>query len=672
MRTRLIFLTALGGCLVGLVPAGAAADYATTVMSTTNLLGYWRFATSAPTNSEVNGYTGTYHGGAAVGPTNSGPALALGSTNAALFLNGTNGYVSTSLTGQIGSQGSIVGWFNLGALPSTDGHFYYLAGESQNGNDFDLQIETDNKLKLFTTSGGAVVAPTALTATDLNKWHFFAATFTSGSNRRLYLDGELVATSGAGNHNANAAAFNMGASDVFAGRYFRGRLDEIAVYGRELSSNEVAAIYAARVFGPTNTATALAASVNPADYGAAVTFTATVAATNNVPGGTVTFSDGVTNLGTGALDGGGQATFTTNRLSVSGSPHAIAAAYNGDGIFAGSTASALAQTIVPAALTVTGITANSRFYDGTFTATLNTNSAALNGVLSGDVVTLNSGSATGAFASRNVYVGQTVTVSGLALAGAAAGNYTLTPPTATASIYARSITVMAVADTKPYDGTAGSSATPTLTAGSLATGDAAAWTQSFANKNVGTGKTLYPAGAVSDGNDGNNYNVTFVTSAGGTITARGLTVSADNKLKMQGLLNPALTVQYSGFVGGDDASVFTTPVSVNTVATTASPPGPYPITASGGVAANYSLSYVAGTLTVVAPPQAAAVTVLADQFDFNCDTLTNYNYQLEYKSAMTDSNWTPLGTPFAGTGNSMAFTNTVGGPMGFYRLKITP
>ena len=62
--------------------------------------------------------------------------------------------------------------------------------------------------------------------------------------------------------------------------------------------------------------------------------------------------------------------------------------------------------------------------------------AVLVGVVAGDDVTLNASGATGTFASKDVGTGKTVTVSRLALAGADAGNYTLTQPTTTANITA--------------------------------------------------------------------------------------------------------------------------------------------------------------------------------------------------------------------------------------------
>src|SRR5206468_9741635 len=84
------------------------------------------------------------------------------------------------------------------------------------------------------------------------------------------------------------------------------------------------------------------------------------------------------------------------------------------------------------ALTVTGVTASNKVYDRATTATLSTGRAALVGVISGDTVTLGTGSAAGAFARAAVGTGKTVTISGLTISGTDASNYLLTPPTTTA------------------------------------------------------------------------------------------------------------------------------------------------------------------------------------------------------------------------------------------------
>jgi len=88
-------------------------------------------------------------------------------------------------------------------------------------------------------------------------------------------------------------------------------------------------------------------------------------------------------------------------------------------------------TITPAAITgVSGITANNKVYDGTTAATLVTSGAVLSGLFGGDRVTVSG--ATGAFADRNAGSAKPVTVTGLALTGTDAVNYTLSTTTASA------------------------------------------------------------------------------------------------------------------------------------------------------------------------------------------------------------------------------------------------
>ena len=89
-----------------------------------------------------------------------------------------------------------------------------------------------------------------------------------------------------------------------------------------------------------DTSTVVASSENASVFGQSIKFTATVspvAPGAGSPTGTVAFLDGATEIGTGTLDGSGQAAFTTSALSVG--DHAITASYGADGDFNGSTGS---------------------------------------------------------------------------------------------------------------------------------------------------------------------------------------------------------------------------------------------------------------------------------------------------------------------------------------------
>ncbi|WP_402719058.1 YDG domain-containing protein [Janthinobacterium rivuli] len=91
----------------------------------------------------------------------------------------------------------------------------------------------------------------------------------------------------------------------------------------------------------------------------------------------------------------------------------------------------LLASITPASLTLAGLSAAGKVYDGSTNAAV---SATANGVLGQDVVSVVGGS--GSFADKNAGAAKLVTASGFRLAGADAGNYTLetTGGTAQASI----------------------------------------------------------------------------------------------------------------------------------------------------------------------------------------------------------------------------------------------
>lgn len=91
-----------------------------------------------------------------------------------------------------------------------------------------------------------------------------------------------------------------------------------------------------------------------------------------------------------------------------------------------------------------------------------------------------------------------------------------------------------------------------------------------------------------------------------TINKKGLTVTANNQVRCQFNANPELTLTYSGFVAGQGPESLETAPAASTTANQASLPGVYPITVGGGVSANYTFTYVPGTLTVTQSPSVDA------------------------------------------------------------------
>jgi hypothetical protein len=171
--------------------------------------------------------------------------------------------------------------------------------------------------------------------------------------------------------------------------------------------------------------------------------------------------------------------------------------------------SGLKADISKANLAVSGLLANNKVYDATTVAPLG-GSAAVS-PLSGDEVSVG-GTAVGAFAEKNVGSGNAVTVSGVTITGADAGNYNLLQQTGLAATISKRDLVVAglVANNKVYDATTvaplgGSAAVSPFNGDEVSVGGTAAG--AFSDKNVGIDKAVTVTGVTIAGRDANNYSL---------------------------------------------------------------------------------------------------------------------------------------------------------------------
>ena len=87
-------------------------------------------------------------------------------------------------------------------------------------------------------------------------------------------------------------------------------------------------------------------------------------------------------------------------------------------------ASVSTGTITPKQLTLNGVTAADKVYDGTASATLDFTAASLSGVVSGDTVDLNTGGgASGTFNDADAGSTKSVSITGASLSGQDSENY---------------------------------------------------------------------------------------------------------------------------------------------------------------------------------------------------------------------------------------------------------
>ncbi|MBP6900354.1 MAG: filamentous hemagglutinin N-terminal domain-containing protein [Burkholderiaceae bacterium] len=275
----------------------------------------------------------------------------------------------------------------------------------------------------------------------------------------------------------------------------------------------------------------------------------------------------------------------------------------------------LQADITPAPLAVGGLVALAKVYDGGTAASLA--GAATVAPLAGDQVQL-AGSASASFADKNVGMAKAVTVAGLTLSGADAGNYTLQAPAGLqADITPRLLSVigLAVAD-KVYDGSTTASASASL--GGAVAGDALglALSAQFADRHAGNAKTVGVQLQLSGADAGNYLLPAASTTAQASIGQATLTYLATPASAPAGTLPEQilLTGTVSGFVGSDNQANSTSgSLAWTTPATAASPSGSYAISGGGLAAANYRFVQAAGNATALTlgPPIVAEVIAVA-------------------------------------------------------------
>ncbi|MED5538691.1 MAG: YDG domain-containing protein [Pseudomonadota bacterium] len=499
-----------------------------------------------------------------------------------------------------------------------------LMGGSGGATDLTAAVNRVRDLDVFTANGFSLVDEGGLTVTggvnagagDIlvrttgGALSFSPSGIASGRDIVLSTDGDFINQSGSsalaasGKWTIYAASPNsstFGGLDSGSTALWNGTLATRAPAG--LSGNRY--VFAAQ---PTLTVTTLSTSkVYGTDLTGSVGALYTVSGYHpGVAGAFLADTAATAFSGAAAISSTGSA----ERASVAGGPYAVTAAQgtltsNSGYAFAFSNTGQI--TVTPKALT-SALTASNKTYDGT---TAGSGSVALSGVVSGDTVGTTAGTWT--FADRNAGTGKTVTVSGVGLTGADAGNYTVTiPATALADILQRSLTVTLTASNKTYDGTtagSGSVALSGVVSGDTVGTTAGTWT--FADRNAATGKTVTVSGVGLTGADAGNYTVTIPATALADILQRAITanVSASNKT-YDGTTAAAGTVTLNGVLGGDSVGAtagsfaFTDANAGTGKTVTVSGVG-----LTGADAGNYTLTVPASTLATILR---RSITVSAD------------------------------------------------------------
>ena len=231
---------------------------------------YWRLGETSPAGAADSGpldHRGTY-----IGNVETGVAGALaGVANTAIATHpgaGQTGVVSADAFTNP-TTFAIEAWFKT---DSTSGGKIVGFGSSNAGESFHFDrhvyMTNDGRVRFGAWTGSQQVVQSAPGFND-DHWHHVVAQL-SGAGQQLYVDGQLVDSSSNASAEDYTGYWRVGGDNGWDGdTYWRGSVDEVAVYPAALTSDQVAAHHLLGAQGTTNTppTASFSNSVNGMDVG---------------------------------------------------------------------------------------------------------------------------------------------------------------------------------------------------------------------------------------------------------------------------------------------------------------------------------------------------------------------------------------------------------------------
>ncbi len=282
--------------------------------------------------------------------------------------------------------------------------------------------------------------------------------------------------------------------------------------------------------------------------------------------------------------------------------------------------------IYPATITISGVMANGKAYDGTTSATFDASGAQITGAVADEISDLITNLiVSGYFDTKNAGEGVAVTVTGYRLGGQFAGNYIVdfenSEQSLTADITKAQVEVTLGAT--EYNVTYGNGLKITYSQNSPVKSESVNLALEYYDEHgnvklsgVPTDAGKYLVKVVVDPDDANvgNYTVKatgdgLISEATVTIEKAALTVTVEDLEIEYGSAKPAdgdYTLIYNGWLNGDKTSfengsiTFITAITISTDYAQYDDADGYEIALSDGELKNYEITYVNGTLNVVA------------------------------------------------------------------------
>ncbi|WP_293315659.1 LamG domain-containing protein [Phenylobacterium sp.] len=170
-----------------------------------------------------------------------------GKFGAGAFFDGSNGKIDIDRNVLVGNDWTISMWVRVASgTPYTNFRFFDSSYGDYAGK-LRLGINTDGTVNV--AQGNATSAETSFNSTGTindNAWHNLSVTF-DGTTARLYIDGSADGTGTPSNYSDSSGSARIGGGNTISGsnpfKPCRGKIDQVRIFQKELSSSEITTIY---------------------------------------------------------------------------------------------------------------------------------------------------------------------------------------------------------------------------------------------------------------------------------------------------------------------------------------------------------------------------------------------------------------------------------------------
>ena len=226
------FVLVLGLALTSVVEA--AAD--------PSLLAWWKLDEGMGVT--VLDWSGLGNGGTLA----NGPQWVPGNDGGALYFDGTDDYVDLGTPSELHlpDNYTYTAWFKVGVDINGDSGVQYLLciGSRSDllfGVEDGVGVNGDLSLHYYDTAPSFHAVGVGQTVWSSDEWHMVAGTKDSATGHKIYLDGELKNsdTNTNNDNHATSRMISLGARAWTGHQYFNGTIDDVRIYNRALTQEEI-------------------------------------------------------------------------------------------------------------------------------------------------------------------------------------------------------------------------------------------------------------------------------------------------------------------------------------------------------------------------------------------------------------------------------------------------